>query len=83
MNTEKVLFSVYSEFMIFAEIYKTLDQDQIVTFTENVAAEFSKIDPDVLARYELYLKGEIERENARGAEERASALQNIVEGFEL
>jgi len=82
MKTEEILFNVYSEFMIFAELYEKLDQDQVVTFMENVSASFSELDPDALNRYKAYLKREIEREKARGALERTNVLENLSEGFQ-
>ena len=82
MKTEEILFNVYSEFMIFAELYEKLDQDQVVTFMENVSASFSELDPDALNRYKAYLKREIEREKARGALERTNVLENLSDGFQ-
>jgi hypothetical protein len=82
MKTEEILFNVYSEFAIFAELYEKLDQDQVVTFMENVTASFSELDPDALNRYKAYLKHEIERERARGAMERTTVLENLSEEFE-
>ena len=82
MKTEEILFNVYSEFMIFAELYEKLDQDQVVTFMENVTASFSELNPDALNRYKAYLKREIEREKARGALERTNVLENLSEGFQ-
>ena len=40
MKTEEILFDIYSEFMIFAELYETLSSHQVVTFIENVTASF-------------------------------------------
>ena len=82
MKMEDILFNVYSEFIIFAELYEKLDQDQVVTFMENVTASFSEVDPDALNRYKAYLKYEIEREKARGALERTTVLENLLEGFQ-
>ena len=82
MKTEEILFNIYSEFMIFAELYERLDQDQVVTFMENVTASFSQLDPDALNRYKTYLKNKIERERARGAVERASVMEDLSEGFQ-
>lgn len=55
MKTEEILFDIYSEFMIFAELYETLSSHQVVTFIENVTASFSELDPDALNRAIIYL----------------------------
>jgi hypothetical protein len=82
MKTEEILFDIYSEFIIFAELYETLSSHQVVTFMENVTASFSELDPDALNRYKSYLSNEIKREKARGAVERATVLENLSEGFQ-
>ena len=82
MKTEDILFDLYSEFIIFAELYETLSDHQVVTFMENVTASFSELDPDALNRYKTYLKNEIDRESARGAVERARVLEDLSEGFQ-
>lgn len=82
MKTEEILFDVYSEFMIFAELCETLSSHQVVTFMENVTASFSELDPDALNRYKTYLTREIEREQARGALERMTVLENLFEGIQ-
>ncbi len=82
MKMEEILFDIYSEFIIFAELYEKLSSHQVVTFIENVTASFSELDPDALKRYKAYLNNEIERERARGAVERANVLENLYEGFQ-
>ena len=82
MKTEEILFDIYSEFIIFAELYETLSAHQVVTFMENVTASFSELDPDALKRYKSYLGNEIKREKARGAMERATVLENLSGGFQ-
>ena len=82
MKTEEILFDIYSEFMIFAELYESLSSHQVVTFMENVTASFSELDPDALDRYKSYLSNQIKREKARGAKERATVLENLSEDFQ-
>jgi len=79
-KTEKVLFDIFSEFMIVLDNYERLDEDDIVKFMENVSATFNTLEPNVLSGYKAYLKTEIERENARGAVERANTLEGL-KGF--
>jgi hypothetical protein len=82
MKTEDILFDIYSEFMIFAELYESLSDHQVVTFVENITASFCELDPDTLNKYKAHLKREIEREKARGAVERARVLEDLSEGFQ-
>jgi hypothetical protein len=82
MKTEEILFDIYSEFIIFAELYEILSSHQVVTFMENVTASFSELDPDALNRYKRHLGNEIKREKARGAVERAAVLENLSEGIQ-
>jgi len=82
MKTEEILFDVFDEFMLLAELYEKLSPHQIVTFMENVSARFCELDPVILDRYKVYLRNQIEREKARGAEERATVLEKLSEGFE-
>ena len=82
MKTEEILFDIYNELIIFAELYETLSAHQVVTFMENITASFSELDPDALNRYKSYLRNEIKREKERGAVERATVLENLSEGFQ-
>ena len=78
-KTEQVLFEIFSEFMVVLDLYKRLDEHDLVKFTENVSATFITLDRDVLDRYKAYLKIEVEHENARGAFERANSLEELID----
>jgi hypothetical protein len=78
-KTEQVLFEIFNEFMIAIGNYERLDDRQLVKFLESASATFTTLDRDVLDRYKAYLKTEIEHENARGAFERASSLEDLAD----
>jgi hypothetical protein len=70
MKKEEVLFDIFNEFILLAELYEKLSSHQVVTFIEDVSARFSELDPDVLNSYKIHLEDQIKREKARGATER-------------
>jgi hypothetical protein len=81
-KTEEVLFDIFNEFMIVLDHYERFDEDDLVKFMENVSATFKTLEPDVLARYKAYIKTVIDRENERGASERASTLEGLADAVE-
>lgn len=83
METEKVLFQIFSELVILSEIYESLDDDQIITISDTVNFIFSELPPQVIDRYKAFLKASIEREETRGAFARASALRDHASALGL
>ena len=81
-KTEEVLFDIFNEFMIVLDHYGRFDEDDLVKFMENASAMFKTLEPDVLARYKANLKTKIDRENARGASERADTLEGLADVVE-
>jgi hypothetical protein len=76
MNTEDVLFKTFNEIVLLSELYTALSEEQVVTMIDTVNSWFSELPPDVIDRYKVFLRNSIDREKARGAYARASALDD-------
>ena len=76
MNIEEAYFNTLNEMAILCQLYSTMSFEQIVTMDDTVVSWFHKLPPDVIERYKGFLKRAIEREKARGAYARASALDD-------
>ena len=76
MNIEDAYFETLTEMVLLCQLYPEMSNEQIVTTNETVNAWFSELPPDVIERYKIFLRNSIEREKARGAYARASALDD-------
>jgi len=76
MNIENAYFKTVNELAMLCQLYQTMSYEQIVTTSETVNSWFSELPPDVIERYKVFLRNSIEREKARGAYARASALDD-------
>jgi hypothetical protein len=76
MNIEEAYFETFSEMAILCQLYSTMSFEQIVTTDDTVVSWFHELPADVVDRYKVFLKKYIEHERARGAEARATALDN-------
>ena len=76
MNIEDAYFETLTEMVLLCQLYPEMSNEQIVTTNETVNAWFSELPPDVIERYKVFLRNSIEREKARGAYARASALDD-------
>ena len=76
MNIEDTYFETLNEMVLLCQLYPEMSNEQIVTTNETVNAWFSELPPDVIERYKIFLRNSIEREKARGAYARASALDD-------
>ena len=74
MNIEDTYFETLTEMVLLCQLYPEMSNEQIVSTNETVNAWFSELPPDVIERYRVFLRNSIEREKARGAYARASAL---------
>jgi hypothetical protein len=81
MKTEDVLFRIFNEIVLLSELYEELSQEQVVTTIETVSAWFSELPPEVISRYNAFLKDSIEREKSRGAARRAAILDHLATTF--
>ena len=76
MNIEEIYFKTINEMVLLCQLYQTMSDKQIITTNDTVNAWFSELPPDVIERYKVFLRNSIEREKARGAYTRASALDD-------
>jgi hypothetical protein len=79
MNIEDTYFETLTEMVLLCQLYPEMSNEQneqIVSTNETVNAWFSELPPDVIERYRVFLRNSIEREKARGAYARASALDD-------
>jgi len=76
MNIEEAYFETLNEMAILCQLYSTMTFEQIVTTNDVVVSWFHELPTDVIDRYGVFLKKCIEHEKARGAEARASALDD-------
>lgn len=76
MNIEDTYFETLNEMAILCQLYQTMSYEQIVKTSEAVNSWFSELPPDVIERYNVFLRKSIAQEQVRGAYARASALDN-------
>jgi hypothetical protein len=76
MKIENAYFKTLNEMAMLCQLYQSMSYEQIVTTSETVNSWFSELSPDVIDRYNKFLRDSIAREKARGAYARASALDD-------